>query len=169
MTDHAGYFIQMGVSSIPIWMEGMMDKTYQKWLKIKRLENNSAQSAPAGLRVLEKVVAGAFLRDSVVVCYPDNIHECIGPNTKVVALSTHNPLGVAFAAGGYTSILGSSRSPINSHYARKLYPRKPLKSKTRAELIASVKPSCWKYLREDAGDLPQGAETPAGQRELATA
>jgi len=36
-------------------------------------------------------------------------------------VSTHNPLGVTFAAGVYTSIFGSSRLPINSHYARDLF------------------------------------------------
>ena len=38
-----------------------------------------------------------------------------------MAVSTHNPLGVTFAAGVYTSIFGSSREPINSHYARQLF------------------------------------------------
>ena len=38
-----------------------------------------------------------------------------------MAVSTHNPLGVTFAAGVYTSIFGSSREPINSHYASKLF------------------------------------------------
>ena len=45
----------------------------------------------------------------------------MGPRTRVVAVSTHNPLGVTFAAGVYTSIFGSSRMPINSHYARQLF------------------------------------------------
>src|ERR1700746_1651503 len=40
---------------------------------------------------------------------------------RVVALSTHNPLGVTFAAGVYTSIFGSSKMPINSHYARLMF------------------------------------------------
>jgi plasmid stability protein len=37
-----------------------------------------------------------------------------------VAVSTHNPLGVTFAAGVYTSVFGTSKHPINSHYARQL-------------------------------------------------
>jgi Radical SAM superfamily len=41
----------------------------------------------------------------------------------VVAISTHNPLGVTFAAGVYTSMFGSSRQPINSHYARAMFDR----------------------------------------------
>ena len=45
----------------------------------------------------------------------------VGPRTRVVAVSTHNPLGVTFAAGVYTSIFGSSKMPINSHYSRQLF------------------------------------------------
>ena len=121
MIDHAGYFIQMGMASIPIWMEWVMDRKYPEWRNVKRFEDGSAQSAPAGLRVLERVMAAEFGRENVVVCYPDDIDRFIGPDTRVVALSTHNPLGVTFAAGVYTSIFGSSREPINSHYAKKLF------------------------------------------------
>ena len=121
MIDHAGYFIQMGMASIPIWMEWVMDKKYPEWRNVKRFEDGSAQAAPAGLRVLERVMVDEFGRDNVVVCYPDDLDQFIGPETKVVAISTHNPLGVTFAAGVYTSIFGSSREPINSHYAGKLF------------------------------------------------
>ena len=57
----------------------------------------------------------------MVCCYPADLGKFIGPNTRVVAVSTHNPLGVTFAAGVYTSIFGSSRMPINSHYSRELF------------------------------------------------
>ena len=121
MIDHAGYFIQMGMASIPIWMEWVMDRKYPEWRNVKRFDDGSAQAAPAGLRVLERVMAQEFAADNVVVCYPDDIDRFIGPDTKIVALSTHNPLGVTFAAGVYTSIFGSSREPINSHYAKLLF------------------------------------------------
>ncbi|MCY4660376.1 MAG: radical SAM protein [Acidobacteria bacterium] len=121
MIDHAGYFIQMGMASIPIWMEWVMDRKYPEWRNVKRFDDGSAQAAPAGLRVLERVMAREFGADVVVVCYPDDIDRFIGPDTKIVALSTHNPLGVTFAAGVYTSIFGSSREPINSHYAKLLF------------------------------------------------
>ena len=121
MIDHAGYFIQMGMASIPIWMEWVMDRKYPEWRNVKRFDDGSAQAAPAGLRVLERVMAQEFGAGDVVVCYPDDIDRFIGPDTKIVALSTHNPLGVTFAAGVYTSIFGSSREPINSHYAKLLF------------------------------------------------
>ena len=43
----------------------------------------------------------------------------------------------------------------------KIYVGKPLKTKTRKELIASLKPHYWQYLRADNGDLPDGYTPPA--------
>ena len=40
----------------------------------------------------------------------------------------------------------------------KVYPGKPLEIKTRAELLASLKPAYWKHLRTDCGDLPMEIE-----------
>jgi hypothetical protein len=38
----------------------------------------------------------------------------------------------------------------------KIYPGKELKTKTRKELVQSIRQSQWKYLRADCGDLPEG-------------
>jgi hypothetical protein len=38
----------------------------------------------------------------------------------------------------------------------KIYMGKPLKTKTRKELLATLKPSQWQYLRADTGDMPDG-------------
>ena len=62
-----------------------------------------------------------FGEENVVVCYPEDLDQFIGSETKVVAVSTHNPLGVTFAAGVYTSMFGSSKKPINSHYASLMF------------------------------------------------
>ena len=45
-------------------MEWMMDKKYPEWRNVKRFEDGSAQVAPAGLRVLERVMVGEFGCDS---------------------------------------------------------------------------------------------------------
>jgi radical SAM superfamily enzyme YgiQ (UPF0313 family) len=71
--------------------------------------------------VLEAVLAREFGRDHVVVCYPEQLPQFVGDRTRVVAVSTHNPLGTTFAAGVYASIFGSSREPINALYARRMF------------------------------------------------
>lgn len=119
--DHAGYFIQMALASLPKRLESIIQQKYPKWREVERNEDGSALSMPAGVRLVEASVLREFPEEDVVCCYPDDLAKFIGPRTRVVAVSTHNPLGVTFAAGVYASIFGSSREPINSHYARRLF------------------------------------------------
>ena len=119
--DHAGYFIQMSMASLPIWLEGILNRKYPKWRDLEYNADGSARYMPAGARVVEAVLLRHYDASDVVVCFPDDLHKFVGPNTRVVAVSTHNPLGVTFAAGVYTSIFGSSKQPINSHYSRQLF------------------------------------------------
>jgi hypothetical protein len=119
--DHAGFFIQMALASIPQWLEFVLNKKYPKWREVEHNEDGSARYMPAGVRVLEKSLLREYTADEVVACFPDDLDKFIGPNTRVVAVSTHNPLGVTFAAGVYTSIYGSSKEPLNSIYSRVMF------------------------------------------------
>ncbi|MEK6406991.1 MAG: radical SAM protein [Acidobacteriota bacterium] len=119
--DHAGYFIQMGMASMPIWMEGVLNRKYPNWRNVEYNDDSSARYMPAGCRVLEASLLREYSPDDIVACYPDDLHKFVGPKTRVVAVSTHNPLGVTFAAGVYTSIFGTSKMPINSHYSRLMF------------------------------------------------
>src|SRR5689334_20335622 len=119
--DHAGYFIQMGMASMPIWMEGVMNKKYPRWREVEYNPDGSARYMPAGVRLVEAALLREYSPEDIACCFPDDLDKFVGPNTRVVAVSTHNPLGVTFAAGVYTSIFGSSKMPINSHYARLMF------------------------------------------------
>ncbi len=119
--DHAGYFIQMALASLPQWLEFVLNKKYPKWREVERNEDGTARYMPAGVRVLEKSLLREYAADEVVACFPDDLDKFIGPKTRVVAVSTHNPLGVTFAAGVYTSIYGSSKEPLNSIYSRAMF------------------------------------------------
>ncbi len=121
--DHAGYFIQMSMASLPIWLEWILNKKYPHWRELEYNDDGTARYMPAGVRLVEASLLRHYSPREVVACYPDDLEKFVGPNTRVVAVSTHNPLGVTFAAGVYTSIFGSSRQPINSHYARLLFRR----------------------------------------------
>jgi len=45
----------------------------------------------------------------------------------------------------------------------KIYRGRPMAVKSRKELLATIKPQHWKYLREDNGDLPGGWEAPMAE------
>jgi radical SAM superfamily enzyme YgiQ (UPF0313 family) len=119
--DHAGYFIQMSMASLPIWLEGILDRKYPRWRQLEQNADGSARYMPAGARVLEAALLRRFQAADIVCCYPEDLDRFIGAETRVVAISTHNPIGVTFAAGVYTSIFGSASQPINSHYAREMF------------------------------------------------
>jgi hypothetical protein len=119
--DHAGYFIQMSMASLPMWLEGILNKKYPKWRDVEYNNDGSARYMPAGVRVLEASLLRHYAAEDIACCYPADLDKFIGSNTRIVAVSTHNPLGVTFAAGVYTSIFGSSKQPINSHYAMELF------------------------------------------------
>jgi hypothetical protein len=119
--DHAGYFIQMAMASLPIWLEGILNRKYPDWRKVEHYPDGSAKYMPAGVRLVEKSLGRAYAKGDIVCCFPQDLEKFVGPRTRVVAVSTHNPLGVTFAAGVYTSIFGSSKMPINSHYSRELF------------------------------------------------
>jgi radical SAM superfamily enzyme YgiQ (UPF0313 family) len=121
--DHAGFFIQMGVASMPKRLEGIFNSKYPGWKQVERNEDGSARCMPAGVRTLEAALLREYPPEEIAACYPDDLENFIGPRTRLVAVSTHNPLGVTFAAGVYASIFGSSQEPINSHYARQLFDR----------------------------------------------
>src|SRR5437588_12409493 len=41
--DHAGYFIQMALASLPVWMEFVLNNKYPKW---RNVETNPAGADP---------------------------------------------------------------------------------------------------------------------------
>src|ERR1700685_3702111 len=111
----------MALASIPQWLEFVLYRKYPKWREVELNEDGTARYMPAGVRVLEKSLLREFTADEVVACFPDDLDKFIGPNTRVVGVSTHNPLGVTFAAGVYTSIYGSSKETLNSIYTRFMF------------------------------------------------
>ncbi len=119
--DHAGYFIQMALASLPKRLEGIINSKYPKWKEVEHNEDGSARYMPAGVRAFEAALLREYAPEDVVACFPEDLDNFIGPETRLVAVSTHNPLGVTFAAGVYASIFGSSREPINSHYSKQVF------------------------------------------------
>jgi radical SAM superfamily enzyme YgiQ (UPF0313 family) len=150
--DHAGYFIQMSMASLPIWLEGILNRKYPNWREVEREPDGSARAMPAGLRVLEAALLRRYAPSQVVACYPDDLDRFIGSATRVVAISTHNPLGVTFAAGVYTSIFGESKQPINAFYARHMFDRirrHPLRSRFQVIVGGS---GGWQVAQTEAWD-----------------
>ena len=58
--DNPGFAIQMGMASMPGWLERVFDRKYPHWKHVPLNADGSCASAPAGLRVLEEVLVREF-------------------------------------------------------------------------------------------------------------
>ena len=120
--DHAGYFIQMSMASLPIWLEGDPQQEVSEVAR-RRIQRRRLGAIHAGRRARARSVAAAPIRSRTTSSAAiRRTSTSSSDRTRASSrVSTHNPLGVTFAAGVYTSIFGSSKEPINSHYARELF------------------------------------------------
>src|SRR5580765_6640643 len=75
--DHAGYFIQMGMASLPLCREGVLNRQYPNWRNVEYNDDSSARYMPAGSRVLEASLLREYSPDDIVACYPDDLHKFV--------------------------------------------------------------------------------------------
>ena len=45
--DHAGFFIQMAMASLPVWLEGVLNRKYPQWRDLEYNDDGSARYMPA--------------------------------------------------------------------------------------------------------------------------
>jgi hypothetical protein len=81
--DHAGYFIQMALASMPMLMEAAIDQKYPRWREVERNPDGSARYMPAGARLLEASLLRHFPAEDIACCYPDDLPRFVGPRTRV--------------------------------------------------------------------------------------
>src|SRR3569832_1226932 len=66
--DHAGYFIQMAMASLPIWMEGVMNRKYPKWREVEHNPDGSARFLFVGVWFVVLFLLCVFCVVVFVVC-----------------------------------------------------------------------------------------------------
>ena len=77
-----------------------------KWFQPEDLEDGSAKFMPYGLRKVEALLLNAgFPREDVVCCHPDNLERFVGPKTKIVGITSMDPMGLAYVSVTYNSMI----------------------------------------------------------------
>ncbi|MBD3357290.1 MAG: radical SAM protein [Chitinivibrionales bacterium] len=60
-----------------------------------------------GTRKIEAaLLAGGFAREDIIVAHPDHLHEVIDENTKIVSISSNDPLGIGPATSTFVELWG---------------------------------------------------------------
>jgi radical SAM superfamily enzyme YgiQ (UPF0313 family) len=97
------------------------------------LEDGSAKFAPYGLRKLQALLEREGRE--VVACTPSGLKKFVGKRTKVVGISTMDPLGMGFVSRTYTSILGFKQSISAAEFLALLRSVRGLKRKYGFKLV----------------------------------
>ena len=106
-----------GFGKGPIPLSYMRKKIYPH---CGRKADGQAKFAPYGLRKVEAMLLeGGFSKDEIAVVHPDDLDNFIGPETKVVGISSMDPTGMGYVSKTYSSIVGGGE-PMNAMEFRKL-------------------------------------------------
>jgi radical SAM superfamily enzyme YgiQ (UPF0313 family) len=83
-------------------------------------EDGTAQRTIYGLRKVESLVSTEFGQENVVVAHYDQLHRFIGKNTKIVGISSMDPMGLAYVSTTYNSLIGFGGEALNAAEFEKL-------------------------------------------------
>jgi radical SAM superfamily enzyme YgiQ (UPF0313 family) len=131
-------------------------KYSQRFVNPESLINDSwpdgrAKYVPNGLRVVETLLLRKYDEKDVVTCYAENLEKFVGPDTKVVALHAHNPLGISYATDVYSKLAGENLMPLNAAEFIKIVTH-PVIRKYKPKLVIGG-PGAWQL--EKAGRLDE--------------
>jgi radical SAM superfamily enzyme YgiQ (UPF0313 family) len=104
-----------GKGPIPL---GFVRKTL--YPPVERKVDGRAGFAPYGLRKVEAMLLqSGFSEQDVAVVHPEDLEDFIGPETKVLGISSMDPTGMGYVSKTYSSIIGGGE-PMNAVEFQKL-------------------------------------------------
>jgi radical SAM superfamily enzyme YgiQ (UPF0313 family) len=79
----------------------------------------TAVYAPAGLRKIEAaLIRSGIPAEDIAVCHPDRLAKMVGPDTKVVGVTSSDPMGAGPASSTFSSLLG--KESYSKYFFRRL-------------------------------------------------
>lgn len=88
--------------------------------KLPSNQDGTAQRTIYGLRKVESLLIKEFGRENVIVAHYDQLHRFIGKNTKIVGISSMDPMGLAYVSTTYNSLIGFGGEALNAAEFEKL-------------------------------------------------
>ncbi|MEW5937795.1 MAG: radical SAM protein [Candidatus Thermoplasmatota archaeon] len=85
-----------------------------------RNPDGSAKYALYSLRKIEALLKNTLGKDRVVVCYPQDIERFVGPRTKIIGISSMDPVSLAYVSTTYNSIIGLGGDGLNAAEFRRM-------------------------------------------------
>ena len=79
-----------------------------------------AKYAPYGLRKVEALLVREFGEENVAVSHYDSLHRFIGKKTRLLCISSMDPMGLAYVSTTYNSLIGFGGEALNSAEFKRL-------------------------------------------------
>jgi radical SAM superfamily enzyme YgiQ (UPF0313 family) len=82
--------------------------------------DGTAKKTIYGLRKAESILINKFGEENVKVVHYNQLHRFIGKKTKVIGISTMDPMGLAYVSTTYNSLIGFGGEALNASEFEKL-------------------------------------------------
>jgi radical SAM superfamily enzyme YgiQ (UPF0313 family) len=99
----------------------------REWFEPLRNEDGSAQFMPYGLRKAEALLMEEFGEDNVVTVNAGDLDDFVGEDTKLICITTMDPVGLAYVSTTYNSLISFGGDALNASEFRWLMDRPALK------------------------------------------
>jgi radical SAM superfamily enzyme YgiQ (UPF0313 family) len=88
--------------------------------KLDSYKDGRAKRTIYGLRKVESILIDEFGEKNVVVSHYNNLDKFIGKNTKILGISSMDPMGLAYVSTTYNSLIGFGGEALNAAEFEKL-------------------------------------------------
>jgi radical SAM superfamily enzyme YgiQ (UPF0313 family) len=82
--------------------------------------DGTAKRTIYGLRKVQSMLIEEFGKENVVCTHLNNLDKFVGKNTKIVGISTMDPMGLAYVSTTYNSLIGFGGESLNAFEFKKL-------------------------------------------------
>src|SRR5437763_2811007 len=139
---------QMVSATIPAKFQGKF--IHQDALTCDSWPDGRAKYVPNGTRVVEALLLREYDESDVVTCYHQFLDKFVGPETKVIGIHAHNPLGISYPTDVYSKLAGENLMPVNAAEFMKIV-KHPVLQKYKPKIVVGG-PGAWQLEKADRLD-----------------
>ncbi len=121
--EHSDYGLDPFIAFVNTFPHKLTKKLLAQYFESKAKENGEERFTIYGLRKIESILVNEFGKDFVAVAHPDTVHRFIGPKTRILGISTMDPVGLAYVSTTYNSLIGFGGDSMNAKEFRYLLSR----------------------------------------------
>ncbi|RLG57128.1 MAG: hypothetical protein DRN83_02605 [Hadesarchaea archaeon] len=122
----------------------------KKYFKPQLDEEGRPKFVSYGLRRIESILSREFGEENVVVAHPETLNRFVGDETRLIGISSHDPLGFAYVSRTYNSLLGFGGDSVNYFYFRQLMRHPVIQNRNKEKTKVMVGgPGAWQIKEMD--------------------